>query len=238
MDSVPLKPAAPGAFRAGLLSANVLTGRRFKEWVFHPGMLFGSDRKWWGGGGTRTTLHEGLDLCFFRDHSSEIRQLQPGAKVTAILEGTIAHICDDFLGKSIFVRHDSVAKEDKHLYTIYGHTRPNRGMHRLVRVGGGERIALIADTRAKGSTIPSHIHISVAWISDTIRPTTLDWEALGNRNGVALADPLSMLDLPYAVQDSIPLGRIGESNVTGQEGGPKAPRRTEGSSNRRGPESE
>ena len=31
-------------------------------WVFHPGMLMGSNAKWWGDFGTRHASHEGIDI--------------------------------------------------------------------------------------------------------------------------------------------------------------------------------
>ncbi len=43
------------------------------EWLFYPGMLFGSLLKWWGDWRERYTRHEGVDIAFYR---SVIAQLQ------------------------------------------------------------------------------------------------------------------------------------------------------------------
>ena len=117
-------PIEPNSFHAWLLSANGLAECGFEEWLFDPGMMFGSDRKWWGGGGPRTTPHEGLDLCFFRVGLSATRRLLAGTKIPAAFEGTVVHMCDDYLGKTVFVKHQGIADEDRHLFTIYGHTQP------------------------------------------------------------------------------------------------------------------
>jgi hypothetical protein len=189
----------PSSFQTRLLSANALAQRGFKEWLFHPGMLFGSDRKWWGNGGTRTAPHEGIDLFLYRDNSSATQQLRAGAKIPAVFDGTIVQVCDDFLGKSVFVRHDGIEHQGNRLLTIYGHVSPGHGMHRSAAVTGGETIASIADAPAVRDTgVPPHLHLSAAWISDSVSPAGLDWDNLRDERGIELVDPLGVLDLPHS----------------------------------------
>jgi hypothetical protein len=201
MSSVPGSAFEPGSFHTWLLSANGLTQQGFKEWVFHPGMLFGSGQEWWGAAGDRAAPHEGLDLCLFKDGSSATRQVRAGTKIPAAFAGTIVNLCDDFLGKSVFIRHDAIANAGRHLFTIFGHTQPVQYLCRSAKVAGGETIATIADAGGRNSGVPSHLHISTAWIFDNVSPAALGWETIGKERGITLVDPLSILELPHSIAD-------------------------------------
>ena len=56
-----------GRFFDYLLSANRPRLDGFRQWLFHPGMLFQARQQWWGKEKPRSTPHEGLDLCWFED---------------------------------------------------------------------------------------------------------------------------------------------------------------------------
>jgi hypothetical protein len=189
-------------FNARLLSRNGLVGQGFKEWVFLRGMLFGAERTWWGTLAARTAPHEGLDICLFRDGFSTMHQVEPGLKVPAAFGGTIIHICSDFLCESLFVRHDDIAGQDRHLFTIYGHIEPVRARNEWEKVSGGETIATIADAGPRRATVPSHLHISTAWISDAITPAALNWQTLSHQPGITLINPLSIMAFPYGISDA------------------------------------
>lgn len=90
------------------------------EWLFYPGMLFGSCDKWWADWGTRYTPHEGLDITFYRkkiddairsDNSScgcDILSFDSSVVIPAMFDGTVLNICKDFLGQSVVIRHQAL----------------------------------------------------------------------------------------------------------------------------------
>ncbi len=99
-----------------------------REWIFHSGMLFQSNLKWWPKG-TRATCHEGVDILFYRHRNGSIASVPCDLLVPALSGGTILNICDDFLGKSVIVdlcktgksyRHNNVfkTKKTKNLKTV------------------------------------------------------------------------------------------------------------------------
>ncbi|MBF0468424.1 MAG: hypothetical protein HQK61_06010 [Desulfamplus sp.] len=82
------------------------------EWLFYPGMLFGSHAKWWADWGCRYTPHEGVDIAFYRTSNKhyrtfnkDIATLDSTVMVPAMADGVILNICDDFLGQSVVVAH-------------------------------------------------------------------------------------------------------------------------------------
>jgi murein DD-endopeptidase MepM/ murein hydrolase activator NlpD len=187
------------SFHMLLVSTNNLGQKAFKEWSFRPGMLFNAKYKWWGDAGARTSPHEGLDIGFFRTATSEICSLPEGAKVPAIFDGEVVKVCEDFLGKSIFVRHQTLRMGTSPLFTIYGHTKPCPSIDPAMKIAEGDVIATVADAGAKGVSVPSHLHISLAWIPDGLPPEVLDWKYIGERSGLVLLDPLTVLGLPHSV---------------------------------------
>ncbi len=190
-------------FEERLRYCNGLDEIGFQTWVFHPAMLFGCRSKWWGDQGKRDRPHEGLDLCLYRTKEKNVRYLGKNTKVPVIFEGEIMKVDDDFLGKSIFVSHGFYDNQGSRLYTIYGHIKPYDLMHAGKELREGDIIGTIADTRKKSGSVPSHIHISVAWIPNTLRSQELDWKVLGDLSIVTLLDPLSVIICPYSIVDSI-----------------------------------
>ena len=134
-------PTAADYFRR-LAVINRLDG--FKEWVFEPGMQFGEKSKWWGGG-ERTTPHEGIDLLNYRDADGNTIKINPGMKIPAIFKGTVTAIKEDFLGKSIFIRHPQYHETKMVLFTAYGHTEPDKGLFPGLPVKVNEIIGIVAD---------------------------------------------------------------------------------------------
>jgi len=196
-DSIPMARS----FHRLLVSTNDLERKAFKEWSFRPGMLFSAKDRWWGDGGARTTPHEGLDIAFFKTATSDMCRLPEGAKVPAIFDGEVVKICRDFLGKSIFVKHKTIGMGTSHLVTIYGHTEPRCAVEPAAQIAEGDIIATVAAAAAKGVPVPSHLHISLAWIPDSLSLQRLGWEDIGNQKGLVLLDPLPVLDLPHSVTD-------------------------------------
>ena len=178
---------------------NRLGERGFEEWLFHPAMLFGAYRKWWGDPGKRDKPHEGLDLCLYRTKEGGTRYLDEKTKVPVIFKGQIVKIIDDFLGASMFVRHSDYESDGSQLFTIYGHVRPLDRMSLGERMNEGDVIGTIADAKQRSRAIPSHLHISVAWISNTMHSQDLSWQVVSDSGKVVLLDPLSVIAFPYSI---------------------------------------
>ena len=75
--------------------ANGLADNGFSEWVFLPGMLFRAPHKWWGKGGKRDNLHEGLDLCIYRDRRNRICHFKETTRIPAMYDGVVLKIINE-----------------------------------------------------------------------------------------------------------------------------------------------
>jgi murein DD-endopeptidase MepM/ murein hydrolase activator NlpD len=165
-------------------------------WVFDAGMLFGAENRWWGDRGGRDGPHEGIDLSSYRTKEGEIRHLDENSRVPVIFSGRVMSVIDDFLGRSVFVKH-AAGRSGRHLYTIYGHLKPSPGTQTGMDLSEGDIIGTIADAREKRATIRSHLHISVAWVPDSLQPEELDWRVIADPDRVELIDPLRVIDCPH-----------------------------------------
>lgn len=170
-----------------LIRQNVLDRRGFKEWVFCPGMLYGSNLKWWGDRAKRNSDHEGLDLLLYRNKDGNIHRLDETTEVPAIYDGTIVKIIDDFLGRSIFIEHGGG------FFTAFGHTRPLDGIVAGTRVKEGEIIATIAEISGPHIKIAPHLHITAGWVSEGFDYEKLKWETIGSSEMIELIDPLDII---------------------------------------------
>lgn len=164
----------------------------FKEWVFYPGMLFQDMEAWWKDNGLRPAPHEGTDLCYYRDKTGHVRRVGNGTKIPAVYTGDIVHVHDDFLGKSIYIKHGINDKSGNTLHTIYGHTIPLNTNDTGKRVREGDIIAEIA-TLSENSKIHPHIHITIAWIPETLPRHQFNWKTLGDPRSVTLCNPLKYI---------------------------------------------
>ncbi|RJR17708.1 MAG: M23 family metallopeptidase [Nitrospiraceae bacterium] len=188
-------------FTVLLMQANAADKHGFKAWVFHPGMMFNAQGKWWGDCGRRSRPHEGLDLCLYRNRQNRIVRLTEGTAVPAMFDGVVVKIIDDFLGKSVFIDHSVSGSQP--FCSIYGHTIPQPGLEAGCRVKEGDIIAAIADTgRSKTGLLP-HLHISLGLLSGKTSYDSMDWETIGNPDIITLIDPIGIIGGDYAIQDSI-----------------------------------
>jgi hypothetical protein len=165
----------------------------FTGWLFSPEMLFGATTKWWEEGSTRSTAHEGLDFCLYRDADHRPLYLRPQTLIPAMYGGTIRKIFDDFLGKSLIVEHRT-KNGGKPFLTIFGHTRPVQGLSVGRMVGEGEIIATLAEPSSKTPARP-HLHVSLLW-KGTGQVEGIEWSSIDARSPEVL-DPLDVLDGPY-----------------------------------------
>ena len=182
-----------------LIDCNRLREAGFEEWLFYPGMLFMSPDKWWGNGGCRPAPHEGSDFCLWRDRNGRRFRLDGNTRIPAMFEGEVVGISDDFLGKSVYMRHDICDSRGSRLYTLLGHTAPRDSLRKGSQLDQGEVFAHISVRERKKMKIPPHLHISVAWMDASYPDEKLGWEMLGRTPEIRLLDPLEVIGCKYAI---------------------------------------
>ena len=193
------------AFGARLLRCNGIDGTAFGQWVFYPGMLFGAQAKWWGGGGDRNKHHEGLDLYLYRDEAGQIHNLDDKMEIPAMFAGRVVKVDKDFLGQSVYVEHGISDGGGKLLYTVYGHVEPRAGVAKGAALKKGRVFAAIAPGGKKRRSVPPpHLHLSVAWIAEEFPQERLNWDMLSDCGTVQLLDPLGFVGEKYEVMDWVP----------------------------------
>ena len=162
-----------------------------QAWLFSPGMLFGSLEKWWPDTGCRPTAHEGLDICYFTDGLGRDLQFDSGVKIPVMTAGTVIAVCDDFLGRSVFVEHD----QDR-LISVYAHIVPLRTINPGYKIREGEVIGNVADTTGRKNRMPAHLHVTIMKIPSGLSGEQLDWNFICRSGRVTLLDPLEMMVCP------------------------------------------
>jgi hypothetical protein len=189
----------PSTFGERLVTCNGLERSGFRQWVFLPGMLFGSLETWWGRRRTRQRPHEGLDLCLYRDQSGRVRSLGRSVAVPVIYGGEVTAVRQDFLGQSVFLEHAIHDGEGRRLFTAYGHVVPGEDIRVGRAVDEGDVVATLAEPRDGRSGAPTHLHLSVAWVRLSVPGEGLDWEMMADPRQATLLDPLDIASLDYVV---------------------------------------
>lgn len=177
-------------YLAAIASANLLG--HGVEWLFYPGMLPDSRLKWWGDFGNRPAAHEGIDICFYRRRTGPILSLPPGATVPAWTSGTVINVCDDFLGRSLVVETQTDTSNNTRLLEIYAHLSVSDDIMPGTRIQTGQIIARIADTHAKGSVLPPHLHLSCIEVPAGIPGHKMNWSFFPRRDKVNVLYPVFM----------------------------------------------
>jgi murein DD-endopeptidase MepM/ murein hydrolase activator NlpD len=165
----------------------------FKNWVFHPGMLFQSVEKWWGDQGLRSVPHEGLDLYSFEAAGGGVKTVDQQTKIPAAFAGEVVKIDRDFLGQSIFIIQAIYSDDGHQLLSAVGHTVPRDGLKTGHQVAAGEIIAAVAGVPGSKTNLPPHLHLTFAWVPVNFRLDQLTWSNLGHDPGIRLIDPLSVI---------------------------------------------
>ncbi len=147
------------------------------QWFFYQGMLFLSRRKWWADFGTRHASHEGLDIGIFKNLSGDREWLDTTARIPAMAAGTVINVCDDFLGRSVIVKHCS--NKQSRQVTVYSHLKVPGSIFPGMRVEPGDIVGQIADTTGKKSGIHCHLHISLMDIAHQIPDHKITWQVMG-----------------------------------------------------------
>ncbi len=184
-------PLLLGSYGRRLAEEN---GLDLARWCLVPGMLFGADRQWWGKGGRRPRPHEGIDLVLYRNGRGETVRLKKSLKIPVAAPGRIAAVVDDFLGRSIFVRHESIEEEEGELFTLYGHLAPLVGIVAGRELATGEGMATLAEGENPVPGLFPHLHFSIARLPRGIPAEELNWDGLTRREEVVFLDPLAVLD--------------------------------------------
>ncbi len=187
-------------FNESFIKLNRLKDNKFKEWIFVPGMLFSSMEKWWGTG-RRDRPHEGLDLCFYADHKHNIFRLSEKIKIPALFDGIIAGIIDDFLGKSIIIKHNISSGAGTVFCSILGHVIP----HKIISVDSivkqGDVIASVAASGGSKTKISPHLHLSLGHIIEDFPLQKLDWNTISDPGVFSLLDPIRLIKEKYRILD-------------------------------------
>jgi murein DD-endopeptidase MepM/ murein hydrolase activator NlpD len=130
------------------------------SWNFLPGMLFADHAEWWGNYDRRRTEHEGIDFA----------PIPQGTPVRAIADGEVAAILTDFLDRTVIVRHQSIRNDSAAIfYTLYSHIQPENDLSG--RISKGQILGRIGES--KSTNAPIHLHLTAAWIPESIRPDEL-----------------------------------------------------------------
>ena len=186
-----MQNAEKSGFTEHFIRANGLPKNDFEEWLLCSGMLFEAPDQWWGIQGKRKKLHEGLDLGFYRNQKKEIIGFDDSTRIPTIYEGVIVGIFNDFLGKSIFIKHEISSADDGMLFTIFGHVNPGKEIYPGIRLEEGEIIASVASSGK--SRMSPHLHISIGWAKKEITDEILDWEIISSSEMLKLIDPLEII---------------------------------------------
>ena len=131
----------------------------FDRWRFRPGMAFGERTEWWGLRCRRRTVHEGLDFVEgFRD--GEVSLIPEGVPVRAVASGEVVATLDDFMGKTIVVRHPLLVRPGGDIFhTLLSHIQTEGLTPSFVKKG--EILGRVG--RRAGIRIRPHLHFTGAW---------------------------------------------------------------------------
>jgi hypothetical protein len=172
---------------------NHLDELEFKAWLLLPGMRFDSSDKWWGDFEKRKTRHEGVDFCLYKDQQDHIFSVEPGMKVPAMYDGLVVAVIDDFLGRSVVVKHDFSGGSGEDFCTLYAHTVPLSGLTVGMTIHRGDVLAMVADKTASRLKISPHIHISAGFPENGVSYNQLNWKDISLRKQLQLIDPMLLL---------------------------------------------
>jgi hypothetical protein len=85
------------------------------------------------------------------------------------------------------VGHDGRDEAGRRLHSVCGHIEPRPGLVPGSHLHEGDEVGAIADPTARKSSVPPHLHVTVAWISGG---APLGWDALRDPARTAPIDPL------------------------------------------------
>ncbi len=138
----------------------------FQSWAFRRGMFFGDRIEWWQTKNRRRTLHEGIDFAEGLGPDGTVQLIPEGTPVRALADGEIISLLDDFLNKTVILRHSAIRTEEGEVFcTLYSHIRPEPGI--AGAVVKGQRLGVVA--KSTNVRAPAHLHLTGAWVPDSIQ---------------------------------------------------------------------
>lgn len=164
------------------------------KYVFLKGMLFSDPYQWWTTK-KRPCYHEGLDIATFLDYSATIQFFPAKTLVPVLLSGVAVHKHKDFLGHTLYVRHNQVRRRNKILHSLYAHVDIADDLRETIR---SEAIIASLSTVASPRIISPHLHISIAWIEENLKLEYISWENISGHPGIQLVDPINFITVPPA----------------------------------------
>ena len=109
-------------------------------------------------------------------------------------DGVLVGVINDFLGKSLILKHSIPGIEVESFLTIYGHTHPEQGIHIGKAYKEGETITRVADMDSSKSRVRPHLHLSIGLLSKSFPYARLNWENISDPDTMTLIDPLQVID--------------------------------------------
>ena len=161
-----------------------------QRWIFHDGMLFSDSCQWWNRTKKRPCPHEGLDLVYYLNSTGKQHPFQPGTIIPAIFNGIVVHSHQDFLGQTLYIQHEQFQQNSKTLYSLYAHIVINDKLPK--KITKDSPIGVIAQV-PDASPVPPHLHLSMAWIENTLDTTSINWNNIANHESIHLVDPLKFV---------------------------------------------
>ena len=186
-----MKLEEKSTFTKNFIKANKLSDSEFDEWLLTSGMLFEATNMWWGNQTKRKSQHEGIDLGFYRDRNHQVIGFDESTKISAIFNGVVVRIFNDFLGKSVFMKHKIIDIENRELCSILGHIKPGGDIYSGKILKEVDIIGNIADVGK--SSVKPHLHITMGWVAKEITDDVFDWNAIGKSEVLELIDPIGII---------------------------------------------
>jgi hypothetical protein len=147
----------------------------FESWIFRPGMLFGDQMEWWGECSRRRTVHEGIDFAEGWHPTEGRRAVLEGTPVHSIANGEVIAIMDDFIGKTVVLRHSAIKQANGDVFHAFlSHLQPEiTGLGPIAKGQTLGRVGMPASVR-----VSPHLHLTGAWIPDGLRIQEIGLDAI------------------------------------------------------------
>ncbi|MFH2058372.1 MAG: M23 family metallopeptidase [Pseudomonadota bacterium] len=159
------------------------------KWFFHNGMLFLSRDKWWGDFKHRSSVHEGMDITFYKTKTGDLEHFDTSIKVPAIADGVLINICNDFLGQTLVVEHKKECTSNQRVIMVYAHLVPTKSLKKGAFIRKGSIIAQVCDT-IKNPQLPPHLHFSCFGVPCNIPPENLNWNLFSKQADINMIHPI------------------------------------------------
>ncbi len=161
------------------------------EWLFLPGMLFGSSAKWWGDFKERKTAHEGVDIVYFRDTAGRMRQLDTQMKIPSMAKGVLCNTCDDFLGQTLVIETCEESDSSWRTLMVYAHIKADPSLSAGDIIQPMQILGHVHET-VKNPQLPPHLHFSCFSVPRDIPFRELNWTLFCNAKKIVMIPPFSI----------------------------------------------